>query len=92
MRKPEQESKLEACYFSFEYSLQQGLKGIQTLIVRNKISCMKLHYLNTSIMDHFENLNTDTENSAGAKLGNLACRVNQFILHLEAVKIFWAVI
>lgn len=43
-------------------------------------------------MDHFENLNTDTENSAGAKLGNLACRVNQFILHLEAVKIFWAVI
>lgn len=76
MRKPEKESKLEALDFSSEYSLQWGLKETQTLTVRNQISCLKLHCLNTAVTDHSENPNTDTESRAGAKLGNLACRVN----------------
>lgn len=75
MREIEQKNERGALDFSSEYSLQQGLKETQTPTLRNQISCLKLHCLNTFLKGLFENPNTGTENTVTAKLGNLACSI-----------------
>lgn len=72
--------------FSSEHCLQQGLKGTQPSNLRSQTSCLKLHCLNTFLKGCFENPNTGMENTATAKFRNLACSINQFLLHLESVK------